>query len=175
MKIYQINGKPSEANSWIWTNEANFDNNLRWSNNKTKPCQGQTVNFSANQPVSVMIRESFTVGVLNLPNNGEIILSDNIQIGVDPSLSNCMDTQPITYSSEPDSWYLASNWLNQNLGQLEFVTDERSIPCQNDQTTLPQVSQYPLIYCKGCLGKLYLRKQLLWLKVPHHQMQKFPA
>ena len=132
--------KPSEANSWIWTNEANFDNNLRWSNNKTKPCQGQTVNFSANQPVSVMIRESFTVGVLNLPNNGEIILSDNIQIGVDPSLSNCMDTQPITYSSEPDSWYLASNWLNQNLGQLEFVTDERSIPCQNDQATLPQVT-----------------------------------
>ena len=88
-----------------------------------------------------MIRESFTVGVLNLPNNGEIILSDNIQIGVDPSLSNCMDTQPITYSSEPDSWYLASNWLNQNLGQLEFVTDERSIPCQNDQATLPQVTQ----------------------------------
>ena len=89
-----------------------------------------------------MIRESFTVGVLNLPNNGEIILSDNIQIGVDPSLSNCMDTQPITYSSEPDSWYLAANWMNQNLGQLEFVTDERSIPCQNDQATLPQVNLY---------------------------------
>ena len=126
------------SSSRQWINEANFDNWKRWSKNMTKPCQGQTVSFSQNEPTSVMIRESFTVGILNLPNNGEIVLTENIYIGVDPSLSNCQDTEPVLYSSIPDTWHDETNWINNALDRLEFVVDERAIPCPDDSTILPQ-------------------------------------
>ena len=89
-----------------------------------------------------MIRESFSLGILNLPNNGEIILSDNLIIGVDPLISGCSDTEPVRWSSTPDSWFDASNWSNRDKKRLDFVPDEQTIPCQNAQVVLPQETTF---------------------------------
>ena len=89
-----------------------------------------------------MIRESFSIGTLNLPNNGEIILNDNLIIGVDPSISGCSDTEPVRWISTPDSWFDSSNWLNTAKKRLDFVPDEQLIPCQDSTVTLPQETTF---------------------------------
>ena len=89
-----------------------------------------------------MIRESFSIGVLNLPNYGEIILSDNLIIGVDPAISGCSDTEPVQWSSIPDSWFEPANWKNSDLRNREFTRDEESVPCQNSRVILPQETTF---------------------------------
>ena len=46
-----------------------------------------------------------------LPNDGELILGNDIKMGPDASISGCSDPGSVlTYSSEPDDWYEITNW-----------------------------------------------------------------
>ena len=97
-----------------------------------------------------MIRESFSIGVLNLPNYGEIILSDNLIIGVDPAISGCSDNEPVQWSSLPDSWFDPGNWKNRDVKEMEFTRDEETVPCQNSRVILPQETTF-MISSEGSL------------------------
>lgn len=50
------------ANDFTWKSEANLFPSPRWDQNVTQLCAGQTLQFSPNQPTTVMVDNSFSFG-----------------------------------------------------------------------------------------------------------------
>lgn len=132
----------SSASSYgrIYTKTFTYEDGSRWQSGKV-PCSGQTIEFNANQFVSVKVDSSASIQNMYLPMNGELIFGDNAILGTSKDLSSCTGHgETVKFNSQPDSWFNAHNWEAHNLADgnpihVQTFLDTESVPCDFDQVT----------------------------------------
>jgi len=130
---------PSFARLYDWTKEVNLFPTQRFDQNVSQLCSGDSIRFSAALPTTVKVQRSLSFGTIHLPNNGELILADNIQIGGNAG-DLCTDSRSLSFSAEPDQWYDLDSW---KIGSgSEMALDEQLVPCQDDETHFPPQSTF---------------------------------
>lgn len=154
-----------------WIPDTNFENATNWDKGSI-PCGSDQVVFLAQRKVSVYVETAHTITGMNLPMDGEFILTSgagfSVRDGGDPGCGSGITVQFKDCESlkwfDPSLWVAASTFEDLHRGTYKFSVHEESVPCWLDDVVFQEatsfrvdVSSNPDVYVKSIsvLGKKF--------------------
>ncbi|KAG1700065.1 Protein amnionless [Nymphon striatum] len=140
-----------EAATKTWSSNTNFGNSENWDVLR-KPCKGDNVIFPKNLRGAVFIEKATIGKEMVLPNDGQLILSKNLDLKFSNTVDDSCDAQDVHFiKTEWKNWFDTENWNTTDFQPGETpipnpVPHSDRIPCTDDDVEFPPKNSFRVAF-----------------------------
>uniref|UniRef100_A0A8C9RDK0 Protein amnionless n=1 Tax=Scleropages formosus TaxID=113540 RepID=A0A8C9RDK0_SCLFO len=131
-----------------WLLNTNFENGTNWDKG-TVPCSSDRIHFLAQREVSVYVEAAHSILEMNLPLDGEFILSQEAGFMASSGDTGCGPGSTVIFRDSedlqwfnPSMWQAATSWDDLEKGSFLFSVHDESVPCPHDDVVFHASSSF---------------------------------